>query len=187
MFPFVPVIIQHQSSGEILLLAYLSKGEWQSLQKGKMLRFYFNDAEFKWMAEDNGTRPLTFTMSGYTQDISSGTLLIMAEPVIGKNASYLSAFSGLSTEISELYRLNRLVRYHVNARNNDVEEIKKRFSSGSLSAFEKKHEHIFSEISVNLTPAEISDTFIRHLIFLAKSGNDLLSMLSYIKKDLYEI
>lgn len=187
MFPFVPVIIQHQLSGEILLLAYLSKGEWQSLQEGKNLCFYYNDTENKWMAEDNGTRPITFIMSGFTEDISSGTLLIMAEPVTGRNESYLSAFSSLSPEISELYRLNRLLRFHVNTRNDDMEEFKKEFSSGSLSAFEKKYEHIFSETSINLTPAEISKTFIRHLIFLAKSGNDLLSMLGHLKKDLYEV
>lgn len=187
MFPFVPVIIQHYSSGEILLLAYLSKGEWQFLQKGKMLRFYFNDAECKWMVNDNGTRPLTFTVSGFTEDISSGTLLVLAEPVTRKNASYLSPFSGLSAEISELHRLNTLIRYHVNTRKEDMEEIKKEFSNRSLSTLDKKYEHLFSGITSDVTPSEMSEAFLRHLIFLAKSGNDLLSMVSYLKEDLYEI
>lgn len=185
MFPFIPVIIQHRVSGEILLLAYLSKGEWQSLQKGQALSLFFNEVEAKWMGEKNATKPLIFDVADFTEDVTTATLLILAEPVTEHSACYLSPFASLTPEITELYRLNRLVRFHAQNRTRKVSEISGEYSAGSFTELEKAWLNYSGKTQEIATTEQIKQAFIEHLIFLSYNQSDLLDVLNSIRDEVY--
>lgn len=187
MFPFIPVIVQHKVSGEILLLAYLSKGEWKELQKGKNLKFYFDDAEMKWLAEDNGTRPISFIISEFTEDVSTAALLILALPDEKKETCYLSPFGAIAADTFELYRLNSLIRYHAKSRINRGSTHEKSFSEGSLNYLSDKIKKSSDSAVYDASEKDITEDFINYLLFLSANDVDLITMTKFVKERVYNV
>lgn len=189
MLPFTPVIIQHPLSGEVLLIASLTKWEKPGLAGKKQISFYFDDT-YHWITESNSTVPITFRIEGYEEDAITGSVLILGHYLEEDNQCYLGPFSSVTSDMTFLHRLETFMQY-TSACSELIQHhptLSESFTASILpcSGTESDSGAVLSYEYMRFRK-EVAESFITFMGFLADNHFSLQHILAYLRKNKPEL
>lgn len=189
MLPFTPVVVQHYLSGEVLLIANLTKWEKPGLAGKKQISFFFDDT-YHWITENNSTVPVTFRIERYEEDAITGGVLILGNYLEKDNECYLGPFSSVTSDMTFLHRLetfmqyssgcSELIQHHPTLSESFTASIR------PYSGMESDSDAVISYEYMRFRK-EAAESFITFMGFLADNHFSLQHILAYLRKHRQEL